>query len=72
MNLVINERMEQGTRRGVMKFGRGSYPVEVQDDGQFLVTHEPRPSKQGPVTQTIVEKWVIEKMVALGVAKLED
>lgn len=72
MNLVINERMEQGTPKGVMKFAKGSYPCERQDDGKFLVTHEPRKTKQGLVTQTLVEPAVVEKMIVLELARVED
>lgn len=66
MKLVVSQSCEQGTPAGVMKFRRGSYVVEERE-GKLLVNHDPR----GKVTQTLVDRAIIEKMTTLGVANLE-
>ena len=82
MKLVVNQRCEQGTPKGVMKFNPGEYAVEQKGD-DFTVTHEARDESRKvvegdnkvrkifKVKQTVVTKAILDKMVAAGVAKVE-
>jgi len=82
MKLLIAERCEQGTPKGVMRFSKGAYAVVDKGDA-YEVSHEPRTEKRRvqegdktvkkevAVTSTVVPKAIVEKMVSLGVAKLE-
>lgn len=83
MKLTVTDRVEQGTKRGVMLFKPGlEYAVEKQGE-EFLVTHEPRTeirrveNEDGQmvrqpvsVTQTRVDAALLEKLGK--VAKVED
>lgn len=81
MQLSVDQRIEQGTKKGVMKFRPGpAYPIEPQGE-DFLVTHDPvirmqrvqegetTVRKPGVVTQTLVPKAVLDKLKAF--AKVE-
>lgn len=81
MHLSVDQRIEQGTKRGVMKFRpEKQYPVEPQGE-EFMVTHEPTirlqrvqegdksVRKPVAVTQTLVPKEVLDKLRAF--AKVE-
>ena len=78
MKLVVNQRCEQGTPKGVMKFSPGEYAV-AQSGQDFAVTHEVRDESRKvngarkivKVAQTVVPKAILDKLVAAGVAKLE-
>lgn len=74
MYLSVDQRIEQGTQKGVMKFRPGQqYPIEPQGQ-DFLITHEPvirmqRTEEDGKVvrkpvvvTQTQVPASVLEKI----------
>lgn len=69
MKLKVTQACEQGTKRGVMRFHKGEYPVKETEDG-CVVTHDPRPGNGA--TQTTVPRSVVDKMVACGVASLEE
>lgn len=82
MKLLIAERCEQGTPKGVMKFRAGEYAIADKGD-TYEVSHEPRAEKRKvkegdktvrkevSVASTVVPKAIIEKMVGLGIAKVE-
>lgn len=74
MQLSVDQRIEQGTKQGVMKFRPGQvYSVEPQGE-EFLVTHEPAIRTQRVqegdktvrkpvvVTQTLVSAGVFDKL----------
>lgn len=82
MKLLIAERCEQGTPKGVMRFRKGEYGI-VEKGETYEVSHEPRVEnrkvlegdkrvkKEVVVTSTVVPKAIVQKMVSLGAAKLE-